>query len=119
VSGARLVSGLAIALAVAACGHTEIHEVVLRAPTPPTAETELYVEGRMPEQPFYEVAILQAIGFGTDADPEDVSAAIVGRSAQLGCDAVVRFRVDVGYSRANGYGVCVRWALPVGKVAPR
>src|SRR5438046_2722104 len=79
-------------LALAACGHVELHEAVLRAPSAPTDRArapELYFEGRVPAQPYYDVALLQAIGFGDDANPEDVAGAVRARAQELGCDAVV------------------------------
>jgi hypothetical protein len=52
------------------------------------------------------------IGFGSDATPEDVAHALQEKAAQLGCDAVVRVFIDVGYSRANAAGVCVKYMAP-------
>lgn len=56
--------------------------------------------------------MVQAIGFGADANAEDVARALSERAAAQGCDAVVRTYVDVGYSRAHAAGVCVRWLAP-------
>ncbi len=121
----RLAARLAVAVAVvglAGCGHTEAHVAMLRAPQPRTGKpVELYLaEQPGPARPFYDIAIVQAIGFGTDATPEDVTRGLTDKAGVLGCDAVVRVFIDVGYSRAHAAGVCVKYlgeappgALPV------
>ncbi len=114
---ARLVRCALVALSLvllAGCGYTEVHEVVLRVPGPPAShEPEIYVGGDAPRRPAYEIAILQAIGHGGDADIEDTTAALRVRAAQLGCDAVVKVHYDQGYSMSQAVGVCVRWATGV------
>ena len=96
---------------VAGCGHTETHVAMLRAPQPRTGHAvELYLTDQAgPTRPFYDIAIVQAIGFGTDATPEDVTRGLTDKAAGLGCDAVVRVFIDVGYSRAHAAGVCVKY----------
>jgi len=99
------------ALALVACGHIETHEVVLRADTSGAAkDPDVYLEGRAPPRAFYEVALLQVVGFGSNANPDDVVLGLVARGRLIGCDAIVRARVDQGSSRASGFGVCVRWS---------
>jgi hypothetical protein len=114
-----LVSAIFSALLLAGCGHMEAHEALLRAPEPPTGRpVELYLADQaIPERPFYEIALVQAIGFGTEARPEDVAKALTERAERLGCDAVVRAFIDQGYSRAHASGVCVKWLGP-GPAAP-
>jgi hypothetical protein len=93
------------------CGHTETHSAMLRAPQPRHGHTvELYVADQaMPQRPFYDIAIVQAVGFGNDANPEDVTRALTDKAGLLGCDAVVRVFIDIGYSRAHAAGVCVKY----------
>jgi len=100
-----------VSLAASACGHTETHVAMLHAPQPQTGhDVELYVADQAPPaRPYYEIALVQAIGFGNDATPEDVTHALRAKAASLGCDAVVRTFIDVGYSRAHAAGVCVRY----------
>jgi len=79
---------------------------------------ELYLaEQAVPARPYYDVAIVQAVGFGNEANPEDVTRALTERAATLGCDAVIRTTVDIGYSRAHAAGVCVKYTGP-GPAAP-
>lgn len=105
----RLSSAFAL-LALAACGHTEMHEVLLRQPPGPTGRpVEIYMATQSPPRPFYEIAILQAIGDGGDATLEDVVQGLTHRGQQLGCDAIVRIQIDVGYARAHATGVCVKY----------
>ncbi len=110
---------LASTLALAACGHTETHVAMLRAPQPPTGHAvELYVaDQQAPTRPYYEIGLVQAIGFGSDATPEEVTKALTARAGAMGCDAVVRTFIDLGYSRAHAAGVCVKFLAP-GPPAP-
>ena len=111
---------LSLSLAVAAipvltaCGHTEAHVAMLRAPQPRTDHTvELYVADQAPPgRPFYDIAILQTVGFGSEANAEDVTRALTIKAGALGCDAVVRVFIDIGYSRAHASGVCVKFLAP-------
>lgn len=104
----------ALATLLAGCGHTETHAAMLRAPqSSPSQPVELYVvDQAVPTRPYYDIAIVQAIGFGNDANPEDIARALTEKAASLGCDAVIRVSFDVGYSRAHGAGVCVKYLAP-------
>jgi hypothetical protein len=101
-------------LLLAGCGHTETHQAMLRSAQAPTGKpVELYMADQpTPARPFYEIALVQAIGFGSDAHPEDVARALTEKAGMLGCDAVVRTTIDLGYSRAHAAGVCVKWLAP-------
>ena len=107
----KLAAAGLLALSVAACGHSETHVAMLRAPQPSTGHAvELYLADQAtPARPFFDIAIVQAIGFGTDATPEAVARALTDKAGTLGCDAVVRASIDVGYSRAHAAGVCVKY----------
>ncbi len=117
----RVLFGVAIAIALFAigCGHTETHQAMLRQAQVPTGRpVELYMADQpTPDRPFYELAIVQAVGFGSDAHPEDVAKALTTKAGTLGCDAVLRTSIDVGYSRAHAAGICVKWLAP-GPPAP-
>jgi len=107
---------MTLAAACAGCGSTEVHEVLLRAPQPPTGrDVQVYLGNQAPPAPFYDLALLQAIGQDGDSNLEDVVDALRERGRALGCDAIVRVRVELGYTMAHGYGVCVKWAAPAGK----
>jgi hypothetical protein len=106
-------------LAVACGGYTESHEVVLRELPPPTGrQPELYFNERQPSQGYYDVALIQIIGYGGDSQLDDLTHALVGRGAQLGCDAIMRIHVDIGYSKGHAYGVCVRFTGTPAPAAP-
>jgi hypothetical protein len=109
----------AILFFLAGCGHTETHQAMLRSAQAPTGKpVELYMADQpTPARPFYEIAIVQAIGFGNDAHPEDLARALTEKAGALGCDAVVKTTIDLGYSRAHAAGVCVKWLAP-GPEAP-
>lgn len=100
----------ALALASTACGYTELHEALLRPASAPTNRVEIYLGDTLPPRPFYEVALVQVLGYGSDADVEDLNGALQARGRGLGCDGLVRVRFDLGRSIGQGYGVCVRWA---------
>lgn len=110
-AAARLSALVTFLGGLAGCGYTEVHQVVLRTPTQSASgEVELYLADRNPPRPYYEIAMLQAIGHGADANLEDVTDALRSRARALGCQALVRVRVDQGYSMAHGFGICVAWA---------
>ena len=110
----RLVACGSLAAALVGCGHTETNAAMLRAPeAPPAHPVELYIADQAaPARPFYDIAIVQAIGFGADATPEDVARALTEKAGTLGCDAVVRVAIDIGYARAHAAGVCVKYLAP-------
>ena len=99
------------ALLAVGCGHSETHVAALRKPGPPVQHpVEFYLAEKLPPQrPMLDIALVQAVGFGSESNAEDVVASLTRRAAGLGCDAVVRVYVDVGYSRAHAAGVCVRY----------
>lgn len=113
--------GLALSASAVGCGHTETHVAMLRAASPPVAhEVEIYLAQQpLPMRRFSEVALVQAVGFGDEAETEAVIEALRKRAGQTGCDAVTRVYVDVGYARAHAAGVCVRWLGPPVAGAPR
>jgi hypothetical protein len=90
------------------------HQVMLRPAEPAKpGPVELYLADQpMPERPFTELALVQAVGFGDEARPEDVARALTDSAGALGCDAVVRAFIDQGYSRAHASGVCIKWLAP-------
>lgn len=114
-----LVLAMTAGASLVGCGHVETHAAMLREPAPPTGRrVELYLaEQEAPARSLYDVAIVQAIGSGDDANPEAVTRALVERAGALGCDAVVRVTIDQGYSRAHAAGVCVKYLGP-GPAAP-
>lgn len=99
---------------LAGCGHTETHQAMFRSPEPPSGHTvEIYMADQpIPARAYYEIALVQAIGFGSDAHPEDIAQALTEQASKLGCDAVVRVFLDQGFSRGNASGVCVKWVGP-------
>ena len=109
-------SGVLFALALAAvslagCGHVETREMVLRPNelTEPKGRAEIYVGAQKPPRPVYEVALLQAFATGDSATLENLTGALAARAGQLGCDAVLRVRVDTGRGQSHAYGVCARY----------
>ena len=117
---------LFLAVFLSGCGSTEVHQVFLRQPSMIAhRDIEVYVTGAPPKRAYYDIAILQAIARGSDADVEHVTHAIANRAARLGCNAVVRLHIELGAARAHGTGVCVNWAraqvmppLPAPSAAP-
>ena len=105
---------LAVLLFAVGCGHTEIRQAMLRSAEPPSGRpAELYMADQpAPTRPFYEIALIQTIGFGNEAHPEDLARALTDRATALGCDAVLRTFIDQGYARAHASGVCVKWLGP-------
>jgi len=99
-----------IASALVACGHTDVHQALLRKPDGAhRARAELYLAHQKAPRAFHDVALLQAIGQGHEATSERLAQVLAERGGSLGCDAVVDVQIDVGFSVAHAYGVCVRW----------
>ncbi len=99
----------ALLLLLVGCGHTDFSEVVLRTPTASQGPVAIWVKGKAPSRPYYDVAIVQAVGSGSESDVEEVVAALSARGGQLGCDAVVRVDVTQGTARTHAAGVCVKY----------
>jgi hypothetical protein len=102
---------LGLACGVAGCGHIELHEYALRDEGMYTSRgpAELYLNGERPAHTLYEIAVLQAIGLGSDANLESVMSALAARGGELGCDAVVRTTYDRSIDEVQARGVCVRY----------
>ena len=100
------------ALVLAGCGYTELYEVQLRASTDaPRARVDVYLSDQTPPaRPVHDLALVQALGYGSDAGMEALVRALVERGRALGCDALYRVHVEQGYTMAHGYGVCVKYA---------
>ena len=104
----RLLACMIVFLA-AGCGSTEVHRVMLGTPGAPSpAEVKVVMEGSPLPAHYAEVAILQAIGSGTHANLEHVVEALRLEAAALGCNAIVKVRVDQGTSQASGTGVAIQ-----------
>jgi hypothetical protein len=110
---------------VAGCvmGRVDVSRVLTGPPGAPyQGAVAVVMEGGAPPPQYVEVGILQAIGYGNRADMANVVTALQADAQRLGCDAVIRVRVDQGYSQASGTGVCVRtpatWAAPPGAPPP-
>lgn len=119
-AGASVLGVAMMGAVLLGCGHTETYQAMFRQPEPPTGRAvELYMADQsIPARAYYEVALVQAIGFGSDSHPEDLAVALSEKAAKLGCDAVVRVFLDQGYARANASGVCIRWVGPPVAGAP-
>jgi hypothetical protein len=105
----RLVLLLVLLGCMLQCSRTDTNRVITGPRGAPYGGTvAVYMETAQPPPQFVEVAIVQAIGYGFDADLAHVVAALREEAARLGCDAVIRVRVDQGSSQASGTGVAVR-----------
>jgi hypothetical protein len=75
-----------------------------RAPHP--GGVRLHMEAEPVPEGFREIAIVQAITYGREADLAHVVRGLRERSAALGCTAIVRVHIDQGSTTASGNGVC-------------
>jgi len=113
----RLAFAFAAAMALCGCGRVQTSRVITGPTGAPFAgQVAIVMENAPPPAQFVEVAILQSIGYGMSADLASVVGGLQAEAARLGCDAVIRVRVDQGASQASGTGVCVRtpatWGAP-------
>ncbi len=99
---------------LAGCGTVEAHSAMLKRPSSPSVDgrVELYLDSQEIGRPIEELGFVQAFGSGSMANPEDVARALAERGVELGCDAIVRTTIDIGYTRAHAAGVCVKFAGP-------
>ncbi len=104
--------GAAVAFLVAClggCGSTTTHRFLVGPPmTPASTNVAVILDGSPLPPLFVEVAIVQAVGRGTQADLEHVIDGLRREAAAVGCDAVIRVRIDQGATTASGTGVAVR-----------
>ncbi len=100
-------------LLVAACSRTQTHHVLTGTPGAPySGDVRIVMENAEVPKGVEEVAIVQAQGFGGHADLEHVLAGLTDEAKKLGCDMVVRVRIDQGATQASATGVAVRAAPP-------
>lgn len=100
-----------VAIMLGGCGHTDVNAVAFRAGlASQAAPVPIYLKGQATPAIGTDVALLQAIGHGSEAEPELVTAALAQRGASMGCDAVVRVQLTQGTGRIHASGVCVTWA---------
>jgi hypothetical protein len=103
----RLSASLLLASLLSGCGQTETHQVAFRTPMrPATSEVALFIES-VPARPYAEMGLLQAIGYGTEAEVPHVMRAIERDAKRMGCDAVAMLRTQAGMGVLHGVGVCV------------
>ena len=115
----RAVLVVASTLALAGCSRVITSRVLTGPPGPPYGGPgAVIMETAPPPANFVEVAILQAIGYGWNANLARVVESLQTQAAGLGCDAVIRVHIDQGSSQASGTGVCVRTAATWQTPAP-
>jgi hypothetical protein len=101
---------LAFGYVMVGCGHTDVHSVTFR-PGLPTGggPCPLYLNGQATPTIGSDVALIQAVGHGSEATAEYVTEELARRGGQLGCDGIVRVQIQQGLSRTHAAGVCVTW----------
>jgi hypothetical protein len=89
-------------------GHTTTSHVLTgQVGAPYTGEITVKLEGEPLPQNFQEVAIVQSVGTGSHANLEHVVQGLKEEAAKLGCNAVLRVKIDQGSSNASATGVAV------------
>ena len=107
----RIILLSVLSLFTAACGTTRTSRVVTgKESAPYSGEVKILMDGTPVPEGMQEVALVQAIGHGFHADLEHVIQGLRAEAATLGCDAVVRVKVDQGSTQASANGVCMRTA---------
>ena len=100
-------AALALLLALAACATARSEHALIGSPgTAHDRAVAIFREGEEPPDDYEEVALVSA----TTGSPSTVAllALVQEEAARLGCDAVLRLRVDVGRESATAIGVAVR-----------
>ena len=105
-------SAVIVAAAWAACtgcSYTTTHHVLTGQALPPYAgPVTIVLEGAPMPPNVQEVAIVQAVGNGGDADLEHTVEGLKKEARALGCDIVVNVHVDQGANTAAASGVAGR-----------
>jgi hypothetical protein len=105
---------LALLLALATsvgCGTVTTYRFPLDRPTGTVAKAPpaVFFEGQMPSTGMRELVMVEAVGSGTKASVEHVVNAMQDEAARWGANAIVRVKVDCGYSQCHGWAVAVQY----------
>lgn len=95
-------------LFAAGCARLKSDHVLIGQPGPPHGNAVRIVMIGAPEPTIEEVAILQVAASGHKADLPHLMDALTQEAQRLGCDAVVRVRLDKGTTQATVSGVAGR-----------
>lgn len=107
----RIVLLSVLSLFTVACGTTRTSRVVTgKASAPYSGEVKILMDGAPVPEGMEEVALVQATGYNLHANLEHVIEGLRAEASALGCDTVVRVKVDQGSAQASANGVCMRTA---------
>lgn len=103
-----------VALLLAACGSTTTFRMVI-GPAGPAhrRDVQVFLTSMPLPSDYVEVAVVEAIGRGDQADVAHVMEGLRVEAATLGCDAVIHAQVDQGSTLVVGTAVAVRWRTGV------
>lgn len=102
----QIVLTLLLTGVLSACGRLQNHHVLTgSAGTPSTGPVRIVMEGGPLPDGFVEVAIVQSVGSGNKAALEPLVSGLKQEAQALGCNTVVRVRVDQGSQHATAVGV--------------
>ncbi|MGZ3422091.1 MAG: hypothetical protein ACXVEE_29745 [Polyangiales bacterium] len=103
---------LLASLSTIACGRVDTYRYALSRPTGVVSSSPpaVFLEGQTPQGGMEELAMVEAVGYGNKSDMGNVVRALQDEAARWGANAVVRVRVDCGYSTCHGWGVAVKLA---------
>jgi hypothetical protein len=89
-----------------ACGTLENHHVITgQERARHEGQVRVLMIGEPVPNTFAEVAIVQSVGTGKQAQREPLLQALRLEARRLGCNALVRVRLDLGQSHATAVGV--------------
>ena len=109
ISRWAVVSAIALAAFGGGCGSVQTFRWPISQPAPPTQRPQVFFEGQMPSTSMTELELVEAVGYGTRANMEDVVTTMQDEAQRYGASAIVRVRVDCGHGTCHGYGVAVRY----------
>jgi hypothetical protein len=106
----KLLLAIALSTISIACGRVDTYRYALSRPTGvvSTSPPAVYMEGQTPQGGMQELAMVEAVGYGNKSDMGNVVRALQDEGARWGANAIVRVRVDCGYSTCHGWGVAVK-----------
>lgn len=90
------------------CGQTVVHRWMLAAPQRPTNAPVRVFSSRGATPPSHEIALIEAVGTGNQAEGDLVLNALQREAMSLGCNGVVRVELAQGESTVVATGVAVQ-----------
>jgi hypothetical protein len=107
---ATFVAAAIVALALAGCGDLYRYNYpIAERFSPPKGRPRVFFGPELPRYRLRELAFVEAVGTGVDANADSVIAAMQDEAERYGADAIVGTRVDCGATQCHGLAIAIEW----------